>query len=352
MAAKQASTAPVALYYPHTRVQSESLLKTGLLLWDHIDCIVPSDRFTPEPRALSAELREAEELLVRSRVPTESEKKNVHSRVGQLVANGIPSWIYEELKGADSRHFLVYPNKLSDETWALLSGARLARLVGTGGRDYQVPPALGLLLMSMLADECAGTTTTRVTDRSRAYSWLMGVTAHSLGGEYVPNLDASHLSSTYDRLVTAAVRIVDTDGIPIERLLELRRREAAGASDYTAFRRRYVERIAAYIEKLNTAKLRPADVREIDRQYRIDMKTDLRLLKQELRLAAAKVVFRDIGIAVLAGVGATALHPLAGLSGVGALLHSRMEYRQARRAALQKSAMSWLYLSERSSMLF
>jgi ABC-type proline/glycine betaine transport system permease subunit len=134
-------------------------------------------------------------------------------------------------------------------------------------------------------------------------------------------------------------------------LLELRRREAAGASDYTGFRRRYVERIAAYIEKVNIAGLRPADVREIDRQYGIDMKADLRLLKQELRLAAAKVVFRDIGIAVVAAIGATAIHPLAGLSGVGALLHSRLEYRQARRAALQKSAMSWLYLSEPSSML-
>src|SRR5689334_18651180 len=106
---------------------------------------------------------------------------------------------------------------------------------------------------------------------------------HSLGGEYIPNIDASHLASTYNRLVTAAVGIVDTDGIPIERLLQLRRREAKGASDYTAFRRRYAERISAYIEKLNSADLRPADVREIDSQYRVDMKADLRSLKQELR---------------------------------------------------------------------
>jgi hypothetical protein len=173
----------------------------------------------------------------------------------------------------------------------------------------------------------------------------MGVMTHSLGGEYMPKLEASHLAATYDRLVTAAIHIVDTDGIRLERLLEMRRREASGRShDYANFRRAYLKRIALFIERLGAADQRPADVREIHRQYRQEMETDLRELKRELNIAAGDVLFsKEMGVAVLAAAG-SAITPIAGLLGVGALVQTGRKYRQARRAALGTHAMSWLYL--------
>lgn len=34
-----------ALYYPHTKIRHEGLLKTSLLLWDEIHVIVPWDGY-------------------------------------------------------------------------------------------------------------------------------------------------------------------------------------------------------------------------------------------------------------------------------------------------------------------
>ena len=41
-----------ALYYPHTKIRSEELLKSSLLLWDKVSSIVPWQHFDekyPDP---------------------------------------------------------------------------------------------------------------------------------------------------------------------------------------------------------------------------------------------------------------------------------------------------------------
>ena len=161
----------------------------------------------------------------------------------------------------------------------------------------------------------------------------------------MPKLEASHLAATYDRLVTAAIHIVDTDGIRLERLLEMRRREASGGShDYVNFRRAYLKRIALFIERLGAADQRPADVREIHRQYRQEMESDLRELKRELQIAAGDVlVSKEMGVAVLAAAG-SAITPIAGVLGVGALVQTGRKYRQARQrwAPIRCHGSTWL----------
>jgi hypothetical protein len=36
-----------ALYYPHTQIKSEHLLKTSLLLWDKVSVIAPWEHYLP-----------------------------------------------------------------------------------------------------------------------------------------------------------------------------------------------------------------------------------------------------------------------------------------------------------------
>ena len=36
-----------ALYYPHTEIRSVPLLKTAMLLWDHVEFIVPYSGYRP-----------------------------------------------------------------------------------------------------------------------------------------------------------------------------------------------------------------------------------------------------------------------------------------------------------------
>lgn len=36
-----------ALYYPYTSIDSEALIRTSLLLWDHVQIMVPWDGFLP-----------------------------------------------------------------------------------------------------------------------------------------------------------------------------------------------------------------------------------------------------------------------------------------------------------------
>ncbi len=256
----------------------------------------------------------------------------------------------EKFNDTDDRFFLIFPEEFSEMTWELLKGMRLAELVGTGGRDYQVPTALGLMLMSILADECASETRTRVTDRTYAYSWLMGLMTHDLGGNFLPNVDATQLASTYDRLVNASIRTVNTDGIPLQNLVKLRRREAAGSStDYRKLRQKYAERTFEYVSRLGDPNLSVADQMEIQRQYTLDMESDLRGLKTELGIAAGKaLLLKEMATSVLAVAGAIlapSAMPVFKTLGVGALLKTGLDYVEARRKALEGHVLSSLYLA-------
>ena len=163
--------------------------------------------------------------------------------------------------------------------------------------------------------------------------------------------EGANFGRNIDRLVTAAIYAVSTDGIPLKRLIDLRRREQKEKShDYSNFRRAYLQRIQTYIEQLNVPNLSNPDIGEIHRQYRREMSSDLKDLKRELDLAGAGVVLDStvMGTAVMAVAG-SAITPAVGVIGVGALLLAGSKYRQARRAAFRSHATSWLYLASAAS---
>jgi len=78
-----------ALYYPHTMVRTKPLMKTALLLWDHVDCIVPSHKIERAP--MGRYMTEAAELVITPHVPSEVAKQRVHDRLLSLLADGVPS---------------------------------------------------------------------------------------------------------------------------------------------------------------------------------------------------------------------------------------------------------------------
>src|SRR5579864_7804336 len=68
-----------ALYYPHTTVNCESIVKTALLLWDHLEFIVPFRSF--EPHYENPTIARAMELIGLPHPPNQEEKQEAHTRI-------------------------------------------------------------------------------------------------------------------------------------------------------------------------------------------------------------------------------------------------------------------------------
>src|SRR4051812_18026170 len=110
-----------AVYYPHTSIRSEALLKTALLLWDYVECIVPDAGFR-DPRPPRRSIQEATEILVRNTPPSDFVKRAVHLRLEGLLRDGLPDWLKRTMpdEWRANRQYLIYGEKLAHETWRLL----------------------------------------------------------------------------------------------------------------------------------------------------------------------------------------------------------------------------------------
>ncbi len=60
-----------ALYYPHTKIRMENLMKTSLLLWDQVEYICP-ENFVPDSYDEKV-MAEAAELITHQHVPSAPE---------------------------------------------------------------------------------------------------------------------------------------------------------------------------------------------------------------------------------------------------------------------------------------
>lgn len=346
-----------ALYYPHTEIRDINLIKNALLLWDQVEYITPRAKWKHEPSNVKLH-NEAIEIVTRPHCPDKKERTLVHKRVEALVQRGLPDWFF--LDRATPQPFQgtypIYPKKMADETWHLLESNHLARFEKSDD-DYHVSPALGLMVMSLLADACAGATKQKITDRVDAYAWLAKYATAELGGEYVVGLDASQVAPAYERLVTISIRVLDTDDIPISKLVAMRKREMSEPGhDYRGFRLKYLQKVNEYVEQLCKKDLTDGDVKELERQFEKDMESDIANLRKELGVARKKLVLsKEVAVAAIA-IGGALAHPIAAITGaspvltsigIGALVKNAVEYKAARRKAMKDSAMSWLYLSKR-----
>jgi hypothetical protein len=224
-----------ALYFPHTDIGNPTILKNALLLWDNIETIVPNDDWVPRPASQGKIFREALDLVVQQRVPTANERLKAHLSLVEMTENGFLASLVQKSPGHwGPQNYLIYPEKFLKETWSLLRRGGMARWV-EAERDYSVPSAVGFLMMSILADVCAGTQIRKVTDRTDAYGWLAEMHAKVLDSQYVTGLDASQVAPAHDRLVSLSLEVLDGRQIPLKKLVEMRKRELrTGGSDYSA----------------------------------------------------------------------------------------------------------------------
>jgi hypothetical protein len=140
-----------ALYYPHTTVKNEHLIKTALLLWDRLEYIVPNPHF--RPRYKRRDLARAMELVGARHVPSGDEKQEVHNRLKEAVSRKLPPQFYfsSRFDRGSVEHYEIYPEKLFPESWELLYQARLSGKL-LPNSDYPLSELGGLMVMSILAD--------------------------------------------------------------------------------------------------------------------------------------------------------------------------------------------------------
>ena len=357
------------LYYPHTQLSTyepagERLLKRALLLWDHLEFIVPDD-----PYAFyysDQKVSEAIEIIGKKHVPKDDERQEAHNRIEELVTR--PGLVPEAFLYRGSDPYEIYPEKFMEKTWDLLKESKFAGELLPNG--YPTNSQVGLTIMAILADCCAGSTLNRITDKAQAYA---GITA-LLG-------DQDDTSSLLDRTVDATLRLVrpneslislrlsmlDIDRISLDQLVEFRKREATESGQTLRdLRHRYAQRIENQVHQIagdgNGTPITQSDIAELERRFAQENEDDLRQLKAELRAEAIQgVLSRDVVVTFL-GVTvpvasviyppAAALHGVLTAAGVpvslGGVIAARSKYLKARSEVLRKHPMAFLYELGRS----
>lgn len=334
-----------ALYFPHTTVHSERVIRTALLLWDQLDFIAPDRSYRPSYRNRAHE--EAMEIVGRKRVPTQREKEKVHRGVQELIRYGVPeSFHYSPSMYDRQESYGVWPEKILDRTWRLLRDNHLTEDL-MNRRDYPMSAAAGLTIMAILADAMAGNTKTRITDRGQAYASIANAPKTGYDAE-APML-----------VVPLTFSSIGVDAIPLEKLIELRQREAADTTnDYRALRHRYLDSVELHIRRISEVPLNSSDRTELDRQFVATMEGDLRDLKSELGIARKQALLTHhsitlvvAGSALLSSAAGYPLIPvppeftsiLGGIGVLGGLMGTHTTFAKERREILRRHPMSYLY---------
>ena len=345
-----------ALYYPHTTVRDEGLLRHALLVWDKVSFIVPWRGFLQQQDSPTMVRRTME--LIGEEIEVEKPAKDaVFKALETLVSKPIPPWLLLSTPPkADldilKNEYAIFPQKLDDRIAELLTKHRLARFKGSD-EDIYTNPALGLLVMALLAQESAGTTRHTVTDRAAAYSWLA---KYAFERDSVEGAVAGQANAHVAGLHLLSLGALDLESLPLERLIAMREREASSGegADYRKFRHNYLKRLQQYAQRLAKAALQ-SDVTTIEREYSEAMKDDVKFLQHALQdQTFAAIVSKETGLAI-AGSGATLLTAGVGTvpggvaAGLGALA-AFQKFRTGANKVLSEHPMAWMYLASRGGL--
>lgn len=200
---------PTALYYPHTTLENEALLKTSLVLFDRVQWIAPDKVYEPQYNNQMAQA--AMDLIGERLVPGAKEKALVHQEVRRLVSRPLPASFAFQLTDQElANRYRMLPGKLLWETWELL--LKEAKFVSVSSEpasgyrcgsiyDFETRPALGLTLMGILAYSCAGANRIGITDMTDSYRALMNFFTASGGYDLAkPGKAQTHLDE-YESLI-------------------------------------------------------------------------------------------------------------------------------------------------------
>jgi hypothetical protein len=343
-----------ALYYPHTTIADEGLLRVALLMWDRVSFIVPWKGFIAGRESRST-VRAAIEVVGEEVVVEQSAKDAVYKELQALVAKPIPKWL--TLRAAPlaeleilKHEFDLYPEKIDGRIADLLKEHKLAWFKGKDENLY-TNAATGLLVMALLARECAGTTKHTVTDRASAYAWLakFAFTSETPEGKIAAQADA-HVAKLY----LLSLGALDLTSLPLPRLVEMRQREqATDGAYYRKFRHNYLKRLQEYAKRLTAAK-NPADIRTIEREYQEEMRGDVTFLRDALKDNTFNaVVSKEIGIGLAASGGSFLLSgpsiQTVVTAGLG-VMNVLQKFLSGRKKALSEHPMAWMYLASKGGV--
>jgi len=326
-----------ALYYPNIQIEGTDLLKTALLLWDRLEFITPFPEWGQ--RADDRSHQEALELIARPHVPNQEEKHLAHQGILELATSQLPRDFLLEPSDPETR-YRIYPQKFLPESWDALRETKLAEPYRGLFDEWVMSSSLGLAMMSILAEACAGSELRTVTDELSSFKLLAKSITDLHGGAF------GSVGDDVERLVTISLRIVDPSRISLERLVDFRKREEAKAgASIRLLRHNYLKQIDLFVTRLASVTDRQASREEIERQFEQEMRDDLANLTEALKQKSTDVLLsKEVGVAVIAAAG-MAVPPLtvpAALLGVGALIRKARNYRAERKALLGKHAMAWL----------
>jgi hypothetical protein len=172
------------LYFPHTTPRDKMLLKEALLLWDELEFIVPWEGFVDHHA--DRETTAALDVIGRPITPSSAAKRRTHSRIEQLVGEGLPR---KYLFQPGGRAAPIYVDKLAGETWQMLQDGEMIAgqfRLRRGNRfaySCNLAAPLALAIMTVLADECAWKTARKVTDAAYASDAQAAYLTRDLGGD-------------------------------------------------------------------------------------------------------------------------------------------------------------------------
>lgn len=341
-----------ALYYPHTTVKDESLMKTSLLLWDQIECISPFPKYQPQHE--DRNMQAASELVAKSHIPSDEEKRQAHEEIEKLVNSDLPGWFVFTPENPHLR-YEIYPDKFLDKTWEILENSKFverSREKDTTYNiyDYTMTTSLGLTLMSILAECCAGSQKRMLTDEVDSYGALTRYITQINGGEYkglqtLKSPCAPSLKADQEKLLTVSFKVINVDELDLSKLIELRRREANSNDTLLRdLRHNYFNKLDTYITQLAKEARHKGDQDEIARTFEQEMESDLNDLKKELKFEARKTLLSKEVFGAIVATALSVVEPIStSIISVGLLGKTLNDYRAGKRKALKNHAMSWLY---------
>jgi hypothetical protein len=219
--------------------------------------------------------------------------------------------------------------------------------------DYYAQPLVGMYVMALLADACAGDSVEKVTDRPETYSFLYSMMVAEAGLS-IQKVEPSKAANG-ELLVPIAVRGISTATIPLRNVLTMRLDEVkSGGHHLRAFRTNYAAALRAHIEQVSKESNSRKHVAELQVEFERGMQQDLAMLKDALKLAKYKFVFsKEMGVMAIAGAGlladpiSSSLVLSSALKTVtwGALISDGLELKKQCLEALGKHSTSWLYLA-------
>jgi hypothetical protein len=313
-------------------------MKLALLLYDKIEFITPNKHTSGHYD--SPLMSEAAEIVVKPHVPTQSEKEEAHNKIIDLITSDLPDWFVFN-PNDQNLIYNVYPQKLLPKTWDAINEMHYA------GKNehwniYQTNTSFGLSIMSILAETCAGSQKTTLTDKIDSYASLNRYLTYNLGGTYNNEL------SDGENIYTVPITSFAIDKFDFEKLIKIRKREYTKNDTFLReLRTNYRKAVENFIENIKTNAKSQGDIIELHRVFEQDISDDVENLKKELKLEIWDLIFSKEMFTAIITFATSFLEPISSsVIGVGALVKRDLEYRKKRKALLTSHPSSWLYVSQ------